>query len=246
MPEPSATADPNSPSTILVDNRYVDLRNRPLAALLAWAVPGLGHAYQGRYFKSAVFFITIFSTWVFGFAIGGQHVVYASWQPGDQRWHYAIQAATGMVAMPAILQGRHANRYTDPQTGRSRPDYQPLWNGFMAPPHRPVNEAAADEVAAWYAVKGAGYEMGTWYTVIAGLLNILVIYDAFGGPSATPISGRRRVDDDESPSDTAVDEHTSGTTAAKATVESGTVEAGMAEDPPAASKRPKSRMKRKR
>ena len=53
-------------------------------------------------------------------------------------------------------------------------------------------ESEADEVAAWYARHGAGYEMGTWYTVIAGLLNILVIYDAYGGPLAVPISGRKR------------------------------------------------------
>jgi hypothetical protein len=52
-------------------------------------------------------------------------------------------------------------------------------------------------VAAWYARRGAGYEMGTWYTVIAGLLNILVIYDAYGGPLAVPISGRRKRPEDE-------------------------------------------------
>jgi hypothetical protein len=34
--------------------------------------------------------------------------------------------------------------------------------------------------------------MGTWYTVIAGLLNILVIYDAYGGPLSVPISGRKK------------------------------------------------------
>ena len=59
-----------------------------------------------------------------------------------------------------------------------------LWGGFMAPPFRPVIEDAADEVSAWYARQGAGYEMGTWYTMIAGLLNILVIYDAYSGPLA--------------------------------------------------------------
>ena len=62
----------------------------------------------------------------------------------------------------------------------------------MAPPLRPVRENQADEVSAWYARRGAGYEMGTWYTVIAGLLNILVIYDAYGGPLSVPISGRKK------------------------------------------------------
>jgi hypothetical protein len=85
--------------------------------------------------------------------------------------------------------------------GRTMPTYEPLWGGFMAPPHRPVIESEADEVSAWYARRGAGYEMGTWYTVIAGLLNILVIYDAYGGPLAVPISGRKREVDDDDPLD---------------------------------------------
>ena len=67
----------------------------------------------------------------------------------------------------------------------------------MAPPLRPVRESQADEVSAWYARHGAGYEMGTWYTVIAGLLNILVIYDAYGGPLSIPISGRKKESDDK-------------------------------------------------
>ena len=67
----------------------------------------------------------------------------------------------------------------------------------MAPPYRPVVEDRADEVSAWYAEHGAGYEMGTWYTMIAGLLNILVIYDAYAGPLAVPISGRRKEVDEE-------------------------------------------------
>ncbi len=58
-------------------------------------------------------------------------------------------------------------------------------------------------LTAWYARRGAGYEMGTWYTVIAGLLNILVIYDAYGGPLAVPISGRKKEErpasEDEAP-----------------------------------------------
>ena len=82
-------------------------------------------------------------------------------------------------------------RHTD-NRGQTDRNYKPWWGGFMAPPFRPVIEKEADEVSAWYARFGAGYEMGTWYTVIAGLLNILVIYDAYGGPLAVPISGRKK------------------------------------------------------
>ncbi|MEM9825113.1 MAG: DUF6677 family protein [Planctomycetota bacterium] len=190
-------------NTILVEQQQIDLRNRSLAALLAWAIPGLGHAYQQRYRKAGTFFVAIMSLWIFGFAVGGEHVVYASWQPGDKRWHFAFQAGAGAVAIPAIIQGRKMNQYTDRQTGGTRPDYRPVrWLGdLMAPPFRPVRDEAADQVAAWYSTKGAGYEMGTWYTVIAGLLNILVIYDAYGGPLSTSISGRRAVGSEDQDSD---------------------------------------------
>lgn len=178
-------------SLIEVDDQLVDLRNRPLAALLAWLVPGAGHVYQRRHAKGAIYFCSILMTWIIGFSLGGYHVVYASWQPGDKRWHYFLQAGMGGAALPALLQTKHMNDFTDSR-GWTRDDYQPLWGGFMAPPHRRVFEEATDEISAWYARYGAGYEMGTWFTMIAGLLNILVIYDAYSGPLGIPISGRRK------------------------------------------------------
>lgn len=195
----------DEPNIISVDGQEVDLKNRTLAAFLAWLIPGAGHLYQGRTTKGWLFFVCILSAWILGFALGGGHVVYASWQPGDKRWHYFLQAGVGAAALPALVQGDRMRRYTDPSTGRTSPAYDPLWGGFMAPPFRPVIENEADEVAAWYARRGAGYEMGTWYTVIAGLLNILVIYDAFGGPLAVPISGRKK-DGDEKEKDKSVPE----------------------------------------
>ncbi|MEM6688788.1 MAG: DUF6677 family protein [Planctomycetota bacterium] len=192
-----AGASANDPNTIEVDGQIVSLKNRHLAAFLSWLWPGAGQIYQGRTTKGWLFMIAVMSAWITGFAVGGRNVVYASRVPGDQRYHFLAQVAVGGPSLPAIVQMRRMNQATD--RGRTRPDYEPLFNGFMAPPNRPVVEKEVDEVSAWYAVHGIGYEMGTWYTVIAGLLNILVIYDAFGGPLATPISGRRR--DDEPPAD---------------------------------------------
>lgn len=186
---------PDENNVIAVDGLRVDLRNRPLAALLAWLVPGAGHFYQRRYAKSGLFFVCIMSTWILGFVLGGGHVVYASWQPGDKRWHYLLQAGVGAPALPALVQGRAMNNATT--RGKTDRDFKPMLGGFMAPPFRPVDEKEADEVSAWYARFGAGYEMGTWYTVIAGLLNILVIYDAYGGPLAVPISGRKKDEPEE-------------------------------------------------
>lgn len=191
---------------IEVDEIRIDLRNRYLAALLGWLVPGAGHIYQRRYSKGSLFMVCILTTWILGFSLGGGHVVYASWQPGDKRWHYFLQAGVGTAALPALVQGDLMRKKTQiaadtnglPVTLRG---YKPKWGGFMAPPIRPVIEDRADEVSAWYAVHGAGYEMGTWYTMIAGLLNILVIYDAFSGPLSIPISGRRKDEEDEDDDD---------------------------------------------
>lgn len=186
-----------SESVIEVDGRRIDLRNRPLAALLAWLLPGAGHFYQRRHAKGTLYLVCILTLWIVGFSIGGIHVVYASRQAGDHRWHYYLQIGAGAVALPALAQTRRINQYTSPRTGVTSDEYEPLWGGFMAPPHRPVSEEQTDQVSAWYARHGAGYEMGTWYTMIAGLLNILVIYDAYAGPLGIPISGRKRKDEAE-------------------------------------------------
>lgn len=187
------SASTASQSTIEVEGRLIELRSRPLAAILAWLVPGAGHFYQGRRAKGTLYLICLISLWFAGFWIGGAHVVYASRHPGDHRWHYYAQLGAGLVALPALFQTRHINRFETFDRGFAVTDreYKPLWGGFMSPPRRPVSEENADEVSAWYALYGAGYEMGTWYTMIAGLLNILVIYDAFSGPLGIPISGRK-------------------------------------------------------
>lgn len=188
------TMTDDTSDVIEVDGLHVDLRNRHLAALLAWLVPGAGHFYQRRHAKGGLFVVCILCLWVWGFAIGGGNVVYASWQPGDTRWHFLLQAGVGAAALPALVQGEYMRRNTF--QGRTVDGYDPFWKGFMAPPNRPVIEKNADQVSAWYARQGAGYEMGTWYTMIAGLLNILVVYDAYAGPLSIPISGRKRHDSD--------------------------------------------------
>src|SRR6056297_1859063 len=127
-----------SSTTIAVDGQTIDLRQRGLAALLAWLIPGAGHYYQGRKTKAGLFFVCIMSAWIIGFVLGGSRVVYASWQPGDKRWHFLLQAGAGIAAMPALIQGEKMRRYTDPLTRQTMRGYEPFWGGFMAPPYRPV------------------------------------------------------------------------------------------------------------
>jgi hypothetical protein len=169
MSQPTASESPE-------DTIEVDLRNPIVAGVLAWLLPGAGHLYQRRYAKGALFMVCILTTFFFGLSLGGGHVVYASLTKDDMRWHYLCQVAVGTPALPALL-----------QTHRVRGGEEPLFGGVMAPPRNVTDSddpesVRQDELAQWHLRYHAYFELGTLYTMIAGLLNILAIYDAVGGP----------------------------------------------------------------
>ena len=172
----------------------VRLKNPPLAALLAWLWPGAGHIYQGRIGKGILFMVCILVTYFWGLALGNGHVVYASMKKPDIRYPYAFQIGVGLPAMPAMLQAMAAKSGKDV-----------LGNKLMAPPGRrrpsdrpphPVNEQMHDELATWHEI-GFPFEMGTLYTMVAGLLNMLVIYDAYAGPLFTDPRKKRGEQEDQ-------------------------------------------------
>jgi hypothetical protein len=178
-------------TTVIVDETIeIDLREPVWAAILAWLWPGAGHLYQRRYAKGMLFMVSILALYVFGLVIGRGHVVYASWPKTDMRWHYLCQVGVGLPALPALWQAQL--RIVDKQ--------KPWWNGFMAPPEQPVLPEAEDELARWHASLGANFELGTLYTMLAGLLNILVIYDALAGPF--PMGNEKKEDAEQPASDT--------------------------------------------
>jgi hypothetical protein len=162
------------------------LRNRFYAAALSLLVPGAGHLYQRRLAKSLLFGSSIVLLWCAGFFIGGRNVVYASLLPNDFRWQYLSQIWVGIGSAPAIIQAYHLSKFDVVRNGIICTDreYEPLWSGLMAPPKRPVSEEVPDQISAWNARFGQGHELGIWLTMIAGLLNILVAFDALCGPVA--------------------------------------------------------------
>jgi hypothetical protein len=178
----------------------IELKEPWLAALLAWMLPGMGHMYQGRTGKGLLFFICVMGTFLFGLWIGEGKVVYAS-SPGEQpwRWQYYCQLGVGVPALPALLQRE-----------RREDGKPPLWNGFMAPPSREPRTLTDDsgnlttqpnELAAWTIKMHPFYEIGTVFTVIAGLLNVLVICDAYAGPLV--LMPRKKEPDDQPPAEAA-------------------------------------------
>lgn len=168
----------------------VDLRNPWLAGALAWLVPGLGHWYQGRRAKAIIYAAAIWPILLVGLWMGSYweatpngdsarrllvaRNVYWSWRSGDKRLYFVPQAAIGAVAIPAYLQARNLS---DGDGG--------VLSTAFAPPRLPSesatrpNQPSAAEIAAnlhsWL-------DAGTIFTVVAGLLNLLAIFDAAGGP----------------------------------------------------------------
>jgi len=88
----------------------IDLKNPALAAVLAWLVPGLGHAYQGRWFKAALYSICIWSTFGCGWVLGDGKVVYynTDLKRGRRPIGYAAQVMVGVASLPAFLQTSRA------------------------------------------------------------------------------------------------------------------------------------------
>ncbi|HUY36788.1 MAG TPA: DUF6677 family protein [Pirellulales bacterium] len=166
----------------------IDLKDPVLAALLAWLVPGLGHWYQGRRHKAVLFFVCILGTFMYGLYLGEGRVVYASWRPNDKRLQYFTQVAVGLPALPAAVQAL-----------RAKPIQFPVYKDFMVPP-KLVPEPGESQSELDRLVKRLHryWELGTYFTVIAGLLNILAIYDAWGGPAfSAPPPPPKKQDDDE-------------------------------------------------
>ncbi len=148
----------------------VNLKNRYLAGLLAWMVPGLGHFYQGRVGKGVLYSVSILGLFLVGLAMGDWQIIYWRWiNPlADSEkfcFNYIGQFWAGLPALPALIQGTLRSYGREPNF---------LW-GYMAEPSQ-------FEINGLYRL-GKLVEIGTLYTTIAGLLNILAIYDAMEGPA---------------------------------------------------------------
>jgi hypothetical protein len=196
-----ADSDKAAPRTLV-------LKDPALAAFLAWLVPGLGHLYQGRIAKGVLFFVCLMGTFAYGCYLGSSNeaiakgsnvqvgyarVVYVSWRDEDQRLPYLCQVCIGLPALPALVQANRAHNGNPPL------------GSFMAPPkpdggtdpfaealkHQPTLDDLNRNLANYF-------ELGTLYTMVAGLLNVLVIYDAWGGPVFPEEKESEKEDDKES------------------------------------------------
>ena len=149
--------------------------------ILSFLVPGLGQIYQGRTSKGLLFFVVLLSLFHVGQAMGGWQNVYMPPVPQNvgrnpiasvnQRWHFAGQFWIGVSAWPAVWQFYDLPT-PDPTTAK-------FWHEYQRAP----NETA---VNAFLVDSDKTPDLGLIYTVIAGVLNILVIYDAYAGAAFPP------------------------------------------------------------
>ena len=182
------------------------LKDPLVAGVLAWLVPGLGHLYQGRYPKAVLLLVSILGTFLYGLYLGSDkeagwgRVVYFSFRKNDVRLYYLCQVGIGLSALPALVQADLVGR------GKS-----PIWHALMAPPKLhagdppqpdPNNpddpgQRTCDDVVRSLA---RFFELGSLYTAIAGLLNVLAIYDACCGP-VLPEPAKKQDHEDETEQD---------------------------------------------
>ena len=192
----------------------VDLRDPYWAAFLAWIWPGAGHFYQRRYAKGFLFMVCVLGTFFYGLGLGRGRAVYASFKPGDFRWQYVCQLGAGAVALPAIAQAYATRdggdpyfvlceRYPfvkgDPRSyliveEDSNYDGPTLKDGFMAPPAGEMHIDTRDTLGMWHYDMKHKFDIATLYCIVAGLLNMLVIYDAFCGPAILTPEQREKME----------------------------------------------------
>jgi TM2 domain-containing membrane protein YozV len=176
----------------------------PLAGLLSYLVPGLGQVYDGRVVKGLLFFVCIYGLFFYGLHMGrgtvriGDETYHVSGNvylphtsaknnPWNLQWELAAdlynrpqfvgQFWVGIAAWPAIWQYHQDGKAGE---GKRNPDEEDkakrLFGDFERTPSDEALNAVLNE-------GDKGMELGWVYTVIAGVLNIMVIYDAFAGPA---------------------------------------------------------------
>ena len=156
----------------------------PLAALFSFLIPGMGQVYQGRVGKGLLFFFGLYLLFFYGMWMGQWRNV---WLPetddlpdvvilgqkldgGLKSLYYRPQFFgqfwIGTAAWPAVFQYIKYDRTKEEG---------PAFGKFQrAPTEDQLNELQRNGSKRW--------DLGWVYTVIAGVLNLLVIYDAFAGP----------------------------------------------------------------
>ena len=130
-----------------------------LACVLAWLLPGAGHFYLGRRAKGLVFLCIVLITFFTGLALSGR--VYLA--TADQPLSYLATFAN-LALGPLDLIGRQLS-------------YERIIYVFPRETDRMLYQDILDRTRA--RILAVTHEYGTTFILTAGLMNILLILDAF-------------------------------------------------------------------
>jgi TM2 domain-containing membrane protein YozV len=185
-----------------------DQSTNPIAAILSYLIPGLGQIYQGRIGKGLLFFVCVYTLFFVGVYLGSG-TAHIKTKVKDNPPTYDIETYTvaSNVYLPDTADQNNpfnlprllANLYNRPQFAGQ------FWVGIAAWPavwqylnynrqHEHGDPPLGDfertpSESALNAVHTSGdklLELGWVFSVIAGVLNVMVIYDAFAGPAFPP------------------------------------------------------------
>jgi uncharacterized protein DUF6677 len=130
-----------------------------MSCMLTWVLPGAGHFYLGKRRRGGVFFLVVLATFLLGVANEGRSYLMDRQDPLSYFCTLA-NVATG----PLELLNRRAT-------------YQRLV--YFLPPDENSPEAQALLTGMRSRVRSVTEEYGKTYLLTAGLMNMLLILDAF-------------------------------------------------------------------
>lgn len=167
-----------------------------LAPILAWIVPGLGHWSLGHRQRGVLIGVGVLGLFIIGLLIGGVDVI----DRRNDKWWYYGQVLAGPIT-PAVDWWIGKQLIYEDQDGRpyegSNGQPTPLKPHPALPPDDPyyaTHNLAYDPDYRPAFVESLSHvnEVGTLYTTIAGMLNLLAILDVIVLAPATRGSGGRR------------------------------------------------------
>jgi hypothetical protein len=158
-----------------------------VAVVLAWAVPGLGHMLIGQKARGLVFMVGIHGLFALGLLLAGIRAI----NPPEQAiWTYT-QYLTGW---PMIVADKVEKKSRVELGDRAAPAGSPQYKGTLGelfdqqvPPANPESKEDQEKRAALarafiqahpsFAVDPKVLDLGAVYCGIAGMLNLLVMFD---------------------------------------------------------------------
>jgi len=165
------------PPELIVPDPLIAMREAgkspEIAGLLAWLIPGAGHYYAGHKLKGIVSAVLILGLFVAGVGISKGECVSLR-EPDGHKFAFMGQIGAGLPTFLALA-------YNHQKLPGLRPGYVDLL------------EETGGHTGEAYASHLPNNDTGLLFTMIAGLLNLLLVHDALSG---VPGAINRRIADE--------------------------------------------------